>query len=122
MQGRERARECYERGHRLAMTGEFAAAMADFDQALELDDGFAEAYVGRGVCRHKLGQVQEARQDIEQAAQLGNPAALVISAGPPPGGKGRSARRFAAPGGDRQACRGGELPGAGARGPVQRPR
>lgn len=78
MNGRARARECYERGHRLAMTGEFAAAMADFNQALELDAGFAEAYVGRGVCRHKLGQVQEAWQDIEQAAQLGNPAALAF--------------------------------------------
>jgi tetratricopeptide (TPR) repeat protein len=48
----------------------FAAALADFDQAIALDPDQSNYYLWRGVAYHSLGQLETAFADYEQALAL----------------------------------------------------
>ncbi|MCI0747684.1 MAG: TonB-dependent receptor [Verrucomicrobia subdivision 3 bacterium] len=43
-------------------------AIASFDRAIELDSGLANAWLGRGLCRIRRGEVAEGREDLLVAA------------------------------------------------------
>jgi tetratricopeptide (TPR) repeat protein len=58
-----------------SMGGGVDQALKDFDKAIALDAKLSEAYLWKGVTLRKANRNQEARQALEQAAQL-NPARL----------------------------------------------
>ena len=53
--------------------GDYYGAIVDWDQAIELNPEYAEAYYVRGVVKHKLGDHDGAEADRKQAIEL-NPA------------------------------------------------
>ena len=89
----------YHRGLAYAALGDAAAAVRDFDRALELEPGLAEAALNRGLLHHAAGRFPEAVADLEQALRGGYPPAAAcydlalvhLSAG-----DRRAAREFAA--------------------------
>jgi tetratricopeptide (TPR) repeat protein len=68
-------RELYNRGLDKALQGDFKGAIQDFDQALQINPQFAEAYYKRGVARFDLGDHPGAIADYTQALQL-NPESI----------------------------------------------
>jgi len=50
--------------------GKLDKAIADFDQAIELWPGFADAYYNRGIIYFELGRYDEALRDFNQAEYL----------------------------------------------------
>ena len=69
------ARDLYEKGHGFTLSGDYGEAVRAFDEAIESDPRFAEAYLGRAVCREKLGDRSLAVDDMKKAARLGSRAA-----------------------------------------------
>jgi tetratricopeptide (TPR) repeat protein len=59
----------------MALSGRFTEALRAFDMAIRQDANFAAAYIGRGVCHHKLGRPGKALDDIRRAALLGSQGA-----------------------------------------------
>jgi tetratricopeptide (TPR) repeat protein len=55
------------RGEAYYQTGNYEAALADFNQALRLCPNDPFAYAGRGVVLKALGRYEEALQDFERA-------------------------------------------------------
>lgn len=55
------------RGEAYYQTGDYEAALADFNQALRLHPNNPFAYAGRGVVLKALGRDEEALQDFERA-------------------------------------------------------
>jgi tetratricopeptide (TPR) repeat protein len=45
-------------------------AVADFTRALKIDETYAQAYYFRGLCYEKLGEFEEAFEDVKQAGLL----------------------------------------------------
>ena len=76
---RQKAEAMYEKGRRLALSGDYAEALQAFNRAIELRNGYAEAYFGRGACYYKLGQYLRATDDINAASVLGCETAQVWS-------------------------------------------
>ena len=58
-----------------SMGGGLDEALKDFDKAIALDAKLSEAYLWKGVALRKANRNPEARQSLQQAAQL-NPARL----------------------------------------------
>jgi len=56
------------RGFLLAAEHRLPQAIAAFDEALALDSGLGQAWLGRGLCRIRLGAPAEGRRDLEVAA------------------------------------------------------
>ncbi|HKX62468.1 MAG TPA: tetratricopeptide repeat protein, partial [Verrucomicrobiae bacterium] len=56
-----------------------AEALATFDRALALDPGLGNAWLGRGLCRFRLGDLQGGLEDLETAAALEPQRALLRS-------------------------------------------
>ena len=54
-------------------------ALDTFDRALALDPGLGNAWLGRGLCRFRLGDVQGGLEDLETAAALEPQRALLRS-------------------------------------------
>ena len=50
--------------------GEAEKAVAEYTKAIELDEAYAEAYVGRGLLSASMNQKQSAVKDLRQAAKL----------------------------------------------------
>ena len=46
------------------------AAIADFTKAIALEPGFSDNYTRRGLAYRKLGNIQEANQDLRTAEQI----------------------------------------------------
>ena len=63
-------RELYDRGLEKALQGDLKGAIQDFDQALQINPQFAEAYYKRGVTRFDLGDNLGAIEDYTQALQI----------------------------------------------------
>ena len=62
----------YNRGIVKNITGDFAGAIPDFSQAIELDKKMAAAFFHRGIAKSKIGDLAGQTEDFCQAAQLGD--------------------------------------------------
>ena len=66
-----KAKTSYREGLRLSYReGKYAEAIAQFDQATEIDPSLAYVWHDRGVCYRELGQDTEALRNFDQAATL----------------------------------------------------
>jgi tetratricopeptide (TPR) repeat protein len=65
------AKDWYERGQRLTHEGRHRQAIDALDQAIAKDPVYADAYFARGACYYKIGQFDQAGDDIDAAAILG---------------------------------------------------
>jgi tetratricopeptide (TPR) repeat protein len=61
----------YNRGIVKNMTGDFAGAIPDFSQAIELDKKMASAFFHRGIAKSKTGDLAGRMEDFREAARLG---------------------------------------------------
>lgn len=61
---------CYKHGETLANLGEYAEALASFNQAIALQPNDDAAWVFRGVVLIHLGQYQEALLSCDRAIQI----------------------------------------------------
>lgn len=59
-----------ERGSAFLDEGRYAEALKDFDKAVDLDPGSAEALAGRGLAHAWLGQSAAAKADLDRAETL----------------------------------------------------
>ena len=62
----------YNRGVVNNITGNYADAIVDFSQAIELDGKMAAAYFHRGIAKSKTGNQPGQLDDFRQAARLGD--------------------------------------------------
>ena len=60
----------YTRGHAHFQKGEYDPAIADYNQAIQLDPDNAQAYYKRGVTHENFGHPRLAMIDFEQAINL----------------------------------------------------
>jgi PAS domain S-box-containing protein len=66
-----KAKTSYREGLRLSYReGKYAEAIAQFDQAIEIDPSLAYVWHDRGVCYRGLGKDTEALRNFEQAVKL----------------------------------------------------
>jgi tetratricopeptide (TPR) repeat protein len=65
-----RAVTAYQQGVAYLENGQFAAAIPEFDQAIKLDDQFAQAYWARGEASLALGQYATAVADFDRVVAL----------------------------------------------------
>ena len=54
----------------MARKGSYDQAIDDFNQALEIDSFYADAYYNRGITWFDKGNLQQALADIEKALNL----------------------------------------------------
>jgi len=54
----------------LAMMGEPVEALGHFDHALELNEGYAEAHLNRGIILNELGRHEEAKVSLRRAGEI----------------------------------------------------
>ncbi len=66
----DEATKQFNQGVELAEEGEFQQAVAAFDEAIDLDPQFAEAYYNRALCQSMLGNLSEALEDANKAIEL----------------------------------------------------
>jgi len=59
-----------ERGIAAYRNGDLHGAIADFDQAIQLDPHFAGAYINRGIILYRMGELDRAFADVAQAMHL----------------------------------------------------
>jgi tetratricopeptide (TPR) repeat protein len=68
-------KDWYHKGLQLKQKGDYQKAIQAFNQAIDNQIRFAEAYFERGVCFYKLGNNRQAADDLAAAAVLGCNAA-----------------------------------------------
>ena len=68
-------KDWYQKGLQLKQKGHYQKAIQAFNQAIDNQIKFAEAYFERGVCFYKLGNNRQATDDLAAAAMLGCKAA-----------------------------------------------
>ena len=68
-------KDWYQKGLQLKQKGDYQKAIHAFNQAIDNQIKFAEAYFERGVCFYKLGNNRQATDDLAAAAVLGCNAA-----------------------------------------------
>ncbi len=64
----------HARGNRYSRNGSYGRAIEDYNRAIELDNGFAEAYYDRGFSFYEVGLHEQAIADLTRAIDL-NPQA-----------------------------------------------
>ena len=67
----ERARGLFKRGTAQIETGAYAAAVADFDEAIGLRPEYGEAFHNRGVAKWRQGKLEGALADFDESVALG---------------------------------------------------
>jgi tetratricopeptide (TPR) repeat protein len=65
----------YNRGVLKNITGDYAGAIPDFTQAIEIDRRMAAAYFHRGIAKSKTGDLVGKLMDFREAAKLGDATA-----------------------------------------------
>ena len=65
-----KAKVCRQRGLAKNNMGDYPAAIADFDRALEINPKYAEAYNNRGVAKHNMGDYALAIVDFNEALSI----------------------------------------------------
>lgn len=60
----------YNRGCEYRNKNEYDLAIADFNQAIQLDSTLVQAYNNRAVCLYNKGEFDSAKQDYEKALQM----------------------------------------------------
>ena len=60
----------HDRGNLRSRNGSYESAIADYNRAIELDPGFAEAHYDRGSSFYELGSYEEALADLTRAIDL----------------------------------------------------
>ena len=63
-----------ERGVEKAILKHYDAAVSDFDEALQINSDFLDAYFNRGITKRTLGRDAEAKQDFQEALRLAQEA------------------------------------------------
>ena len=63
-----------DQGNDRARAGEYAAAIAEYDEALQLQPDYAHAYYYRGLVKAALGQQEAAVADLDTAFELAKEA------------------------------------------------
>jgi tetratricopeptide (TPR) repeat protein len=58
------------KGFLLSAQGRISEAIQSFDEAIAIDGGLGNAWLGRGLCRIRRGQAEAGREDLEVAAAL----------------------------------------------------
>lgn len=60
----------YEKGNALRVLGRHAEAIRCYEEAIALDDRFADAWGNMGVCYGQMGNHQKARECLQRALDL----------------------------------------------------
>ncbi|MEL6718055.1 MAG: tetratricopeptide repeat protein [Bacteroidota bacterium] len=68
------------KGDNFKATGQFEEAVRAYDNAIEFDPFFAEAYVKRGLMKYKMGRIKEVEADFKRANTI-NPYAFDLHGG-----------------------------------------
>ena len=66
-----KARQCYNQGVRHHKKREIEKAIAQYDQAIQLDPNHAQAYNNRSLAYQELGDKEKAATDSARAKELG---------------------------------------------------
>jgi tetratricopeptide (TPR) repeat protein len=66
------AKSYRERGIVAYLGGDLYRALADFDVAIQIDPGFADAYIDRGIVFYRIHEFDRAFADIAQARRIKN--------------------------------------------------
>ena len=72
------------RGNQYSRNGAYEQAIADYTQALELDDALADAWFNRGVSFYELGMYDESIADLTQAIEIEPRTTTSMAAAPWP--------------------------------------
>lgn len=67
------------KGFLLAAQNQIPAGLACFEQAITLDGGLGNAWLGRGLCKIRQGRIKEGRDDLQVAATVEPQRALLRS-------------------------------------------
>lgn len=59
-----------DRGNAYGKTGQYPAALADFERVIELDDDDPDAFYNRGLTYKRLGRADEALADYDRAIEI----------------------------------------------------
>ncbi len=60
----------YDQGLKKAQLGNYQEAIKDYNQAIAINQNYAEAYNKRGLCYYKLGELSEAIKDFTKALYI----------------------------------------------------
>ena len=60
----------HDRGNRQSRIGSYELAIADYNKAIEIDPGFAEAHYDRGCSFYEMARYGEAIADLTRAIEL----------------------------------------------------
>jgi curved DNA-binding protein CbpA len=64
------AEEYYQRGYEKSQKGDYRGAIADYNEALEINPNLAEVYCYRGFANYKLGDERASSKDYTRALEL----------------------------------------------------
>ncbi|CCE01470.1 J domain-containing protein [Bradyrhizobium sp. STM 3809] len=74
------ARALHDRGMAAFQKGDFAAAMADLDAAIQLDPRYQDAYIDRGIVFYRLRKFDRAFADVAAAKRIEKTNRAVLDA------------------------------------------
>jgi tetratricopeptide (TPR) repeat protein len=66
------AEKAFERGLKAHRCDNYTQAIADYDQAIELDPKYEDAYNNRGIAYAMLDDYKSSTKDVRKACELGD--------------------------------------------------